>query len=218
MQEEGRGSNLSQGPLEEDYEDWIEWRGNRVSMPNWLWELVGIPGINNFWELTWKIRASFEIPQVRSKAQDMENDYSAPPVLKCIHQKEFLLPPNPMFPCQDIREGQSQNTLAYAQALQYWVEKSNLLMPGQPHLLVRCLLELRRVMEPYVAISDKAVLEGAAPWGRSLGVQTWATNPVKTQLAPTEEPTEVAAPPRSPMKWQPHQVFYQRGIPHKSSY
>ena len=56
------------------------------------------------------------------------------------------------------------------------------------------MLELRRVIEPYVAFSDKAILEGAAPWGRSLEVQTLATIPVKTQLAPTQEPTEVAAP------------------------
>ena len=33
MQEEGGGGNLPQGPLAEDYEDWIEWRGHRVSMP-----------------------------------------------------------------------------------------------------------------------------------------------------------------------------------------
>ena len=130
IQEESRGTNLSQGPLVEDYEDWIEWRGHRVRTPNWWWEFVGIPGINDFQELTQKIRASFEIPQVRSKAQDVENDYSAPLAPKSICQKEFLPPLNPMFPCQDIREGQSQKTLAYAQALQYWAEKSNLPMPG----------------------------------------------------------------------------------------
>ena len=123
MQEEGRGSNLPQGPPGEDYEDWMEWRGHRVSMPDWWWELAGIPGIKDFQELTQKIRASLEIPQVRSKAQGMENDYSAPPAPKCICQKEFLLPPNPMFPCQDIREEQLQKILAYAQALQYWAEK-----------------------------------------------------------------------------------------------
>ena len=27
MQEEGRGSDLFQGPLVEDYKDWIEWKG-----------------------------------------------------------------------------------------------------------------------------------------------------------------------------------------------
>ena len=130
MQEESGGSNLSQGSLVEDYKDWIKWRACRVSTPNWWQELVGIPGINNFWELTWKIRASFEILQVGNKAQNVENDYLAPPAPKCICQKEFLPPLNLMFPCQDIREGQSQKTLAYAQALQYWAENSNLPMSG----------------------------------------------------------------------------------------
>ena len=46
----------------EDHEKWIEWRGCRVHTPDWWWKLVEIPGINNFWELAQKIRASFEIP------------------------------------------------------------------------------------------------------------------------------------------------------------
>ena len=72
MQGEG---NPSQGPPVEDYEDWIEWRGCRVDMPNWWQELVGIPGINDFWELAQKIRAYFELPQVKSEAQGVENHY-----------------------------------------------------------------------------------------------------------------------------------------------
>ena len=35
-----------------------------------------------------------------------------------------------MFPSQDFREEQSQKTLAYMQALKYWVEKASLPMPG----------------------------------------------------------------------------------------
>ena len=81
MQGEG---DPSQGPWVEDYEDWIEWRGHRVNMPYWWQEVVGIPGITDFWEFAWKIRASFKLPQVRSEAQDVENDYLAPPAPKCI--------------------------------------------------------------------------------------------------------------------------------------
>ena len=106
------------------------WRGHRVNTPNWWWELVGMPGINNFREVAQKIRPSFELPHMKSKAQDVENDYLAPPAPKCICWKEFLLPLNLMSTCQDIREGQSQKTLVYTQALQNWVEKSNPPMPG----------------------------------------------------------------------------------------
>ena len=98
---------------------------------------MGILGVNDFWELAWKIRASFKLPQVMSEIHDVENYYLAPPAPKCSHWKEFLLPLNPMFTCQDIREGQLQKTLASAQALQYWGEKPNLPTPGQPCLLAR---------------------------------------------------------------------------------
>ena len=63
----------------------IEWRGCWVHTPDWWWELVGMPGINDFQELVQKIRASFEVPQAKSKAQGVEKDYMAPPAPKCIH-------------------------------------------------------------------------------------------------------------------------------------
>ena len=44
MQVEGRRDYLPQGPPAEDHVDWIEWRGHRVEIPNWWWELVGISG------------------------------------------------------------------------------------------------------------------------------------------------------------------------------
>ena len=95
-------------------------------------------GGGNYWrflELAWKIRASFELPQWMSKIHDIENYYLASPSPRCIWQRAFLPPLDPMFPCQDIRKGQSQKTVAYVQALQYWAEKANPLVPGCPHLL-----------------------------------------------------------------------------------
>ena len=61
----------------------------------------------------------FWAPLHEELSPGVNNDYSAPPASDCICQKEFLPPLNPMFPSQDFREGQSQKTLAYAQALQY---------------------------------------------------------------------------------------------------
>ena len=65
-----------------------------------------------------------------SKIHNIENYYLAPLAPRCLCQKEFLLLLSPMFPCHDIREEQLEKTIAYAQALQYWAEKSNLPMPG----------------------------------------------------------------------------------------
>ena len=104
-----------------------------------------------------------------------------------------------MFSCQDIREGQSQKTVAYMQALQYWVEKANLLMPGQPCFLPRYVLKLRKVMEPYMSFSNDAILDGAAPKEGSLMDPTEVTIPRDAPLVSTgtftkKEPTEELAP------------------------
>ena len=96
-QGEGGRSDPSLGPSMENYEKWIEWRSLCICMPDWWKELIGIPGIDNFWELTQKMRASFEIPQVRSKAQGRDNNYSAPPAPTCICREDFLPPPDPRF-------------------------------------------------------------------------------------------------------------------------
>ena len=105
--EEGGGSDVSPEPPAEDYERWIKCvGGHQVNTPDWWQELMEILGINDFQELGQKIRAFFEIPQVKNKAQDINNDYSALPVPICICWREFLPPPNPMFPSQDFKGGQ----------------------------------------------------------------------------------------------------------------
>ena len=163
LQGEGKTSDPFPEPLVENYKKWIKWRSICICVPNWWKELIGILGIDDFQKLAQKIRASFEIPQVRSKAQGGENDYSAPPASTCICQKDFLPPPDPGFSCWNTQDGQALKTLAYAQALQYWAEKASLPMPGQPHLLVACVWELKWTMEEYVALTEDAILEGAVP-------------------------------------------------------
>ena len=64
-----------------------------------------------------------------SEVYEDENYHLAPPVPKCLCQKDFLLP-HPRFPCHDIWEEQWKKTIAYAQALQYWAERANLPMLG----------------------------------------------------------------------------------------
>ena len=218
QREDGRSDSFQESPVE-DYERWVKWRGQIIATPTWWQELLGILGVSNIQELAQKMRASFELPQWMSKIHDVKNYYLAPPAPRCIWQRAFLLPPDPMFPCQDIREGQSEKTVAYAQALQYWAEKANQPMPGQPHLLARCILELRRAMEPYIPFSDDAVLDGAASLEGSLEDLTRVTIPRNVPLAstgtsteeesaeeqaPTEVATEEAAPTGKPLKGPTH--------------
>ena len=51
---------------------------------------------------------------------------------------------------------------AYAQALQFWVEKANLPTQGQPCLLVGIVVELREEMKCYVPFPDEAIFSGMA--------------------------------------------------------
>ena len=123
-------------------------------MPGWWLELAKIPGMDNHQELAWKVRASFELPQQISEQHGMENYHQTPLAPLCICWKDFLQQPDSKFACQDIRELQLQKTMAYAQALQFWVEKANLPTQGQPHLLAGSILELREAMECYVSFPD----------------------------------------------------------------
>ena len=103
----------------------VTWWGQVLDMPDWWQELADIPEVDNYQELAWKIWASFKLPQQITKLHDVENYHLAPLTTPCLCWKYFLLLPNPKFPCQDIREAQLEKTVAYAQALQFWAEKSN---------------------------------------------------------------------------------------------
>ena len=109
-------SNSSSEPLAEEYERWVTWRGWALDMPSWWKELAKIPEVEDFQELAHRIWASFELPQWMSKLHGMENYYLAPLAPKCLCQKAFLPPPDPKFPCHNIREEQLKKTVAYAQA------------------------------------------------------------------------------------------------------
>ena len=77
-----------------------------------------------------------------------------------------------------------QKTLPYSQALQYWAEKANLPMLGQPCLLARCVQELRWEMKPYMTFMDDAILEGVTPQQELLEGMTRESIPEETPPAP----------------------------------
>ena len=57
---------------------------------------------------------------------------------------------------QDL--GQPRKILAYAKALQHWVERVKLTIPSEPHQLARSVLELRQAMVPLMTFQDSEVL------------------------------------------------------------
>ena len=162
-------------------------------MPGWWLELAEIPGMDNHQELAQKVWASFELPQRISEWHGVESYHQTPPALLCICQKDFLPQPDSNFACQDIRELQLENMVAYAQALQFWVEKANLPTQGQPHFLVGGTLELGEAMECYVSFPDDAVFGGMALQEESLTTQSEKTAPESAQPASTNSPIKESA-------------------------
>ena len=96
-------------------------------------------------------------------------------------------------PLQDIREEQLEKIIPYAQALQYWAERSNWPMLGQPCLLARCILELRETMEQYVFFSDDTVLDGVTPLKGFFKDQIKITIPGESLPTFTDVPMEEVA-------------------------
>ena len=140
-----------------------------------------------------------------SKIYDIGNYYLAPPAPNCLCQKDFLLPLDPRFPCQDIQEEQLKKTIAYAQALQYWAKRAYLPTLGQPHLLARSILKLWQMMEWYISFSDDNVLDGVAPPEGFHRNQTKLTisgdaPPAFTNVPTEEVAIEEAVPSRGPLK------------------
>ena len=88
---------------------------------------------------------------------------SGPPEALCLLRKNFQLPPDSIFASQDIWEMQREKTVAYACALQYWVEKTDLPTGGKPRLLAESVKELWEEMRCYLSFSDKEVFEGVTP-------------------------------------------------------
>ena len=89
----------------------------------------------------------------------MENYHQAPPAPPCLLKKNFLPPTNSIFACQDIRQVQRGKMVTYAQALQDWVEKTDLPTGGKQYLLAESVKELQEEMKCYLS-SDKEVFKG----------------------------------------------------------
>ena len=150
-------------------------------MPDRWQELAEVPGVDDNEKLAQEVQASFKLPQWISKLQHVENYHQSPPAPVCICWKSFLLPPDSKFTCQDIRELQWEKTVAYAQALQFWVEKANLPTQGQPCLLAGSVVELREEMKCYVSLSDEDVFSGVALLEEPFNTQSKEATPESAQ-------------------------------------
>ena len=121
---------------------WIKWCAQQLDMPAWWWELKEVPGQDNLWEFKQRVWASFKVPKVHCCASKVDNYHSTLLAHHSLDRDQFLPLLDMQFCSQDFQLTQPQKALAYVKALQYWTEKAQPLIPGEPHHLVESVLEL----------------------------------------------------------------------------
>ena len=82
--------------------------------------------------------------------------------------------------------------MAYAKALQFWVEKANLPTQGQPRLLAGSIVELREEMKHYVSFTDEDVFSGMALLEESPVTEPKEATPKSVQLTQANSPIKEA--------------------------
>ena len=148
-------------------------------------------GVDDLKKLAHKVLASFCLPKQGSKLYQVKNNHQALPALPCLCWRNFLPPPDSIFACQDIWEIQHEKTVAYAQALQFWVEKVDLPTRGQPHLLAGSTIELQKEVVCYLS-SDEDIFQGIALPEEIPLIPPEEVMPQSTQAAPADTPMKKA--------------------------
>ena len=103
------------------------------------------------------VRASFQFPWHRHEFDPKEAPYHTPPAPPCLYQWRFIPPPQSIYASQDIREIPREKAVAYARALQYYAERSDLQKRFQPRLLAESVVELREEIGFYLVFQDEEV-------------------------------------------------------------
>ena len=142
--------------------DWIVWHARHVEMPPWWWELVKIPDHNNYQEFAQKVHASFKMLKACNLAKRVDNDHTPPLTHPSIGNYHFMPPANVRFGSQDYQLAQSHHTITYVRVLQYWTEKAQPPIPGQPNCLVKSVMEFQWAMEPLVSFLEGGIFAALA--------------------------------------------------------
>ena len=109
--------------------------------------------------------------------------YTAPPASKCLTQNVFL--PDELS-YKDVQQQPFLLTMAYAQGLQYWVERFN--PPEDPDFcpLARSVLELRERVKEHIIFTKQDIIQGL---GRiNLGATSQWPQPTPTGLGRVDPP------------------------------
>ena len=76
-------------PPIKDLELWLDQQADQLDTPTWWEELKAVPGITDLCKFARKIRASFHVLEIQSRASP-DQGYSTPPAPKCLNRGAFL--------------------------------------------------------------------------------------------------------------------------------
>ena len=145
-----------------DFSLWVPWKAERCETPDWWRELLAVPGKEDARKLAREVRASFGLPQQLQELDSREATLQASPAPPWLCRKRYMPPAELIFACRDIQEIPGGKVVVYTRALQHWVEQNNLPARGEPHLLVKSVLELREEVKWYLSFTNKEVFWGVA--------------------------------------------------------
>ena len=155
LDEEGK-ETWPEPPVSE-FAEWVHWKAERCNTPSWWMELSTVPGEDNARKLARQVRASFRLPWWLEELDAEGGTLQAPPAPPCLCQQRFMPQADSIFASWDIREVPREKDVAYARALQYWMEQSDPPTGGKPHLLAESVLELRKEVRWYLTFTNKEV-------------------------------------------------------------
>ena len=149
-------AGCSTEPSVGDVEMWLESQAGQLGTPTWWEELGAILGIKGPQKFAQKIWASFYIPEVQMRASP-ELGYTTPPTPQSLNRSTFL-PEKLAY--QDVQQQPALLTIAYAQSLQYWLEKHNPLRNPDFCPLAESIRELQQTVQEFVTISHQDIMHG----------------------------------------------------------
>ena len=149
-------------PPVKEFHRWVPWKMETCKTSSWWRELVAVPEVEDHKRLAQEVWASFWLPRRMSELHPRKDYCQAPPVLPCLLWKKFMPPASSIYACRNIQEIPWEKMVAYAQALQHWVEKTDLPAVGKPCLLAESVRKLREELKCYLSFSNEEVFKGLA--------------------------------------------------------
>ena len=162
-----------------------------------------IQGIENCRKLAREVWASFGLPWWMQELGARETTLQAPPTPPCLCRQRFMLLAESIYACRDIREIPREKVVAYARALQHWVEENNLPAGGGPQLLAESVLELREEVKWYLSFTNEEVF-----WGVALPKKEEEESPETLSIA--DIPKAPCAPEPAPERRAPKFLGWEK--------